>query len=183
MTFISSSESTIAKQQELVACARGDIPCDLVLKNGQVVNVFSGEILSRDVGIFQGRIAGIGHYKGHEETDIEQRYVCPGFIDGHIHLESSMLSPNQFAQAVVPRGTTAVVCDPHEITNVLGQDGIDYIIRAGKELPLDIFTMAPSCVPATTMETSGATISALEIEKLLHRPEVIGLAEMMNFFF
>jgi len=181
MPLIPPIDTSITSQQQLLSCARGETPCDLVLKNGQVINTFTGEILNQDVGIFQGRIAGIGQYSGHSEVDLKGRYICPGFIEGHIHVESSMLSPARFARAVVPRGTTTVVCDPHEIANVLGMKGVAYMLESGKHLPLDIFSMTPSCVPATDMETSGATLDPEDIDVLLGQPGVPGLAEMMNF--
>jgi len=181
MTLIPPIDTSITSQQQLLSCARGETPCDLVLKNGQVVNTFTGEILAQDVGIFQGRIAGIGQYSGHGEVDLKGRYICPGFIEGHIHIESSMLSPARFARAVVPRGTTTVICDPHEIANVLGMEGVRYMLESGKNLPLDIFSMIPSCVPATDMETNGATLNPEDIDALLDEPGVPGLAEMMNF--
>ncbi len=181
MSLTPPIDTSISSQQQLLSCARGETLCDLVLKNGQVVNTFTGEILNQDVGIFQGRIAGIGQYNGHSEVDLKGRYICPGFIEGHIHIESSMLSPARFARAVMPRGTTAVVCDPHEIANVLGMEGVRYMLESGKHLPLDIFSMIPSCVPATDMETSGATLNPEDIDALLDEPGVPGLAEMMNF--
>ena len=181
MSLLPPIDTSVTRQQQLLACARGETPCDLVLKNGRVVNTFSGEILDQDVGIFQGRIAGVGQYRGQREIDLKGRYLCPGFIEGHIHIESSMLSPARFARAVVPRGTTAVICDPHEIANVLGMEGVRYMLESGKNLPLDIFSMIPSCVPATDMETSGATLNPEDIDALLDRPGVPGLAEMMNF--
>ncbi len=181
MSLTPPIDTSIISRQQLLSCSRGEIPCDLVLKNGQVVNTFTGEVLEQDVGIFQGLVAGIGQYSGHHEVDVKGRYICPGFIEGHIHIESSMLSPLQFARAVVPRGTTAVVCDPHEIANVLGVRGVSFMLEFSKDLPLDIFSMIPSCVPATDMETSGATLAPNDIDMLLARPGVPGLAEMMNF--
>ena len=181
MSLTPPIDTSVTSQQQLLSCARGETPCDLVLKNGQVINTFTGEILNQDVGIFHGRIAGIGQYNGHSEVDLKGRYICPGFIEGHIHIESSMLSPARFARAVVPRGTTAVVCDPHEIANVLGVEGVRYMLESGKNLPLDIFSMIPSCVPATDMETNGATLNPEDIDALLDEPGVPGLAEMMNF--
>jgi len=181
MSLNASIDTSVKSQQQLLSCARGDTPCDLVLKNAQVINVFTGEILEQDVGISEGRIAGLGQYYGHQELDLDGRYLCPGFIEGHIHIESSMLTPAGFAEAVVPRGTTTVVCDPHEIANVLGMDGVRYILESATDLPLDIFAMIPSCVPATDMETSGALLSAGDIGTLLKQPNVPGLAEMMNF--
>jgi adenine deaminase len=181
MSLASPVDTALENRQQLLRCARGEEPCDLVLKNAQVINTFTGEILNQDVGLCQGLIAGLGQYHGHREIDIKQRYLCPGFIEGHIHIESSMLCPAGFAEAVVPRGTTAVVCDPHEIANVLGLEGILYMLKSAENLPLDIFAMIPSCVPATHMETSGATLTAKEISQLFDLSGVVGLAEMMNF--
>jgi len=163
----------------LIDCAAGRIPADLVLKNGTIVHVFTGETGRGDVAVIDGRIAGIGSYEGKESIDLEGKYLCPGFIEGHIHIESSMLTPSQFAAAVMPHGTTTVICDPHEIANVCGKTGIDYMLADNS--PLSIYAMAPSCVPATDMETSGAVLSAEDIDEVLNHPRVIGLAEMMNF--
>jgi len=181
MSLNAAIDTSVKSQQHFLSCARGDTPCDLVLKNAQVINVFTNEILKQDVGIAQGRIAGLGQYQGYQELDLDGSYLSPGFIEGHIHIESSMLTPAGFAEAVVPRGTTAVVCDPHEIANVLGIQGVHYILKSAENLPLDIFAMIPSCVPATSMETSGALLSAEDIRSLLQQPDVPGLAEMMNF--
>ncbi|NOQ45964.1 MAG: adenine deaminase [Desulfobulbaceae bacterium] len=172
---------SIASRQRLISCARGDAPPDLVLKNGRIINVFSGEILTGDVAVCEGRIAGVGNYRTGQEVDLAGSYLSPGFIEGHIHIESSMLEPRQFARAVLPHGTTAVVCDPHEIANVKGIPGIEYILESSRNLPVDIYAMAPSCVPATHMETAGATLNADDIGRLLNHPRVLGLAEMMNF--
>jgi adenine deaminase len=167
---------------ELIRCARGETAADLLLANARVVNVFTREVLLTDVAVSAGRIAGLGRgYRGRETVDLEGRYVSPGFIDGHIHIESTMLTPARFAEAVVPRGTTAVVCDPHEIANVLGAKGVEYFLQSGEGLPLDLFIMLPSCVPANPLETSGATLDARDLERLMHHPRVVGLAEMMNF--
>jgi len=170
-----------ADQQRLLRCARGAEPCDLVLKNARIINVFDTSITSGDVGICGDRIAGIGSYEGQREIDLGGAYLCPGFIEGHIHIESSMLSPARFAEVVVPRGTTTVVCDPHEIANVLGTAGIEYMLAAAQHTDLDLFAVIPSCVPATHMETSGATLSAEEISRLLDKDGIAGLGEMMNF--
>ena len=167
---------------EVIRCARGEEKAGLLLKNGRVVNVFTGEVLQADVAVAGGLIVGVGEdYEAHETIDLGGRIVCPGFIDGHLHIESTMLTPYQFARAVVPRGTTAVVCDPHEIANVLGLDGIRYMLDASEELPLTVFAMASSCVPATHLETAGASLSADDLATLFDHPRVLGLAEMMNF--
>lgn len=152
-----------------------------VLKNGRIVNVFSGEIDEGDVALEGGYIVGIGQFDGLEEVDLHGRIVCPGFIDAHVHIESSMVTPPIFASIITPRGTTSVIADPHEIANVLGIKGIEYMIKAGTGLPLTIHMMVPSCVPATSFETAGAEIDAKDIEKLLNYEGVLGLGEMMNY--
>ncbi len=163
----------------LIDCAAGRIPADLVFTNGRIVQVLTGEITNGDVAVIDGHIAGIGKYDGKKTVDLDSRYLCPGFIEGHIHIESSMLTPDQFAAAVIPHGTTTVICDPHEIANVCGKTGINYMLANSSSL--SIFAMAPSCVPATHMETSGAVLTAGDIAELLDHPGIIGLAEMMNF--
>lgn len=168
-------------ENTLIAVARGEEPADLLLKDAQVVNVLSAEIHPADVAIYDGRVVGFGQYQARQTIDLEGRYLCPGFIDGHVHLESSMVRPSEFARAVVPHGTTAVVTDPHEIANVLGLDGVRYILEASGGLPLTVYVMLPSCVPATHMETAGAELSATDLAALLDHPRVLGLAEMMNF--
>jgi adenine deaminase len=167
--------------ESLIAVARGEEPADLLLKNAQLVNVFSGEIHPADIAVYDGRVAGFGEYQARREVDLDGKFVAPGFIDAHVHLESSMVQPAEFARAIVPHGTTAVVCDPHEIANVLGLAGVRYILAASEGLPLQVYVMAPSCVPATHMETTGAELTAADIEELLAHERVIGLAEMMNF--
>jgi adenine deaminase len=168
-------------ENTLIAVARGEEPADLWLKNARVVNVLSAEVHPADVAIYDGRVVGFGQYEARQTIDLEGRYLCPGFIDGHVHLESSMVQPSEFARAVVPHGTTAVVSDPHEIANVLGLDGVRYILEASEGLPLKVYVMLPSCVPATQMETAGAELSAADLATLLDHPRVLGLAEMMNF--
>jgi adenine deaminase len=166
---------------KIIRFARDEETADLLLRNCKVVNVFTGEILQADVAVAEGIIIGVGEgYEAFKVEDLCGQYVCPGFIDGHIHIESTMLSPYQFARAVVPRGTTAVVCDPHEIANVLGLEGIRYMLETSEKLPLTVFVMASSCVPATHMETSGAALSAQDLAPLFDHPRVLGLAEMMN---
>jgi len=166
----------------LIAVARGEEPADLLLKNGRLVNVMSGEIHSARVAIADGRVAGWGgDYRARRVVDLAGRFICPGFIDAHVHLESSMVQPAEFARAVLPRGTTAVVCDPHEIANVLGVAGVRYILNASAGLPLAVYVMAPSCVPATHMETAGAELDAADIAQILTYDRVLGLAEMMNY--
>jgi adenine deaminase len=167
---------------KLISVARGDAPADLLLKNARIINTFVGIIEEGNVAIYGDRIAGIGNYiKAIETIDLKGSYLAPGLIDGHTHIESSMLHPAHYAHAVVPRGTSTVVTDLHEITNVTGLAGIKFVMDWAKKLPLDIFLMAPSCVPATHMETSGAEITSEEIEKIFKMPNAIGLGEMMNF--
>lgn len=168
-------------RSRLVEVARGDAPADLLLRNANLVNVRSGEIHDTDIAIFEGRVAGLGRYEARETIDLEGGFICPGLIDAHVHIESSMVTVPEFARAVVPRGTTAVVTDPHEIANVLGIEGIRYMIDSSEGLPLRVFIMASSCVPATDMETAGARLEAADLERLFEHPLVIGLAEVMNF--
>lgn len=170
------------KKEKLLSVARGNAPADLLLVNASIVNTFTGEIETGNVAISQGVIAGVGDYQeGNESLDLNGRYLCPGLINGHVHLEDSYLTPGEYARAVVPRGVLAVVTDFHEIANVCGMAGIRYILKWAEKLPLDVFGMAPSCVPATNLETAGARIDAAELEELMHHPKMIGLGEMMNF--
>ncbi len=167
---------------QFIKIARGDEPADLLLKGGQIVNVFSSEVHEADVAISEGKIVAVGSgYTAKETLDVTGRVIAPGFIDAHVHIESSMVPPPQFARAVVPRGTTTVITDPHEIGNVLGLDGIRYMFDAAKYNPLSMFVMVPSCVPSTDMETSGATLRSYDIETFKDNPWVLGLAEMMNY--
>ncbi|MDE0141379.1 MAG: adenine deaminase [Caldilineaceae bacterium] len=167
---------------ELLAVARGDQPADLLLRNGRVVNVFSGDIEDSDVALFGGRIAGVGAgYSAVESVDLQGAFIAPGLIDAHVHIESSLCLPAQFAAAIVPRGVTTVVADPHEIANVAGVDGVRYMAECSRALPLQVVLMAPSAVPATHMETSGASLSAEDLAALLEEGTVHGLAELMNF--
>ncbi|MCJ7668895.1 MAG: adenine deaminase [Dehalococcoidia bacterium] len=168
--------------KKLISVARGEIPADLLLKNARIVNTFIGEIEQADVAIYGDRIAGVGDYdEAREIIDLQGRFLAPGLINGHTHIESSMLHPARYAQAVVPRGTLAVVTDLHEIANVCGPEGIKFVMDWARKLPLDMLFMAPSCVPATHLETSGSRISSQEIKRILAHPSVIGLGEMMNF--
>ena len=171
----------MASLEERIQVASGEGTVDLLIKNGRVVNVFSGQIERKDVAIFGGRIVGFGDYPSKKMVDVKGDFLCPGLIDGHVHIESSMVTIPQFARAVVPNGTTSVIIDPHEIANVMGLRGIRFMAESAKGIPLNVFIMAPSCVPATNMETSGAVLRATEIRSLLKEPRVIGLAEMMNF--
>ncbi len=161
--------------------ARGDEPADLILRNGRVINVFTGEIIETDIAIAGDTIVGVGSdYEAAEEIDLGGRYVCPGLIDAHVHVESSMVAPPQFARAVVPRGTTTVVTDPHEVANVAGVEGIRYMLDSSEGLPLTVYVNLPSCVPATHMGTAGAELTAADLIDPADLPRVLGLAECMN---
>ncbi len=165
-----------------ILAARREIPSDLVLKGGNVVNVFSGRVTKSDVAICDGVIAGVGpEYHGKEEVDVKGKWVAPGLIDGHIHVESSMLIPSELARALIIHGTTTIVSDPHEIANVHGIDGIRFMIKNSESIPFDLYFMAPSCVPATHLETSGAELKASDLAGLKNEPRILGLAEVMNF--
>jgi adenine deaminase len=167
---------------DILAVARGDRPADLVLRNAGLVNVLSGEVYPTEIAIAGGLIAGVGRgYEAREELDLEGRFVAPGFIDAHVHIESSMVPPGEFARAVVPRGVTTVVTDPHEIANVLGLAGIRFMLEQSEGIPLDVLVNAPSCVPATHLETSGAGLEAADLATLIGHPRVLGLAEVMNY--
>lgn len=161
--------------------ARGDEPCDLVLTGGRVLSVFTREWLEVDVAIAEGTIVGLGSYRGRERRDVAGSYIVPGLIDPHLHIESSKLTPDRFAEAVVPQGTTAVVADPHEIANVLGTDGVHWLIDATDAIDLDVFVMAPSCVPASAHESPRRPLGRGDLESLLRRRRTLGVAEMMNF--
>jgi adenine deaminase len=167
--------------RERILAARGMLAPDLVLKNGRVVNVFVNEVQPADVAIHEGDVVGLGQYSGPNEVELGGSYVLPGLIDGHLHIESTLLVPGEFARAVVPRGTTSVFVDPHEIGNVLGVDGIRPLIAASEGLPVDVFVNVPSCVPASPMETSGYELGADDMAPLLDLERVVGIAEMMNF--
>lgn len=166
----------------LINVARGIEKADLVIKNANLVNVLSEEIHKCDIAITDGIIAGIGRdYQGEKEIDINGAYVTPSFIDGHVHLESTMMLPREFAKIVLPAGTTTVIIDPHEISNVLGLHGISFMHEAVRNLPIDVYTMLPSCVPATPYETSGFDLNSYDLSLLIDKPWVLGIAEMMNF--
>ncbi len=168
--------------EELIAVARGDAPGDLLLANARIVNVFTSEIEEGDVVLFDGRIAGVGRgYRARQVVDLGGAYLLPGFINGHTHIESSMLSIGQYARAVVTRGTTSVVTDLHELANVAGLWALRRLLRDAARLPLDVFLMAPSCVPATGLETTGASLGPEDIARALRWPETLGLGELMNF--
>lgn len=168
--------------ERIIRVSKGADLADLVLKNAKLVNVLSEEIYETDIAIIDGKIAGISkNYKGKEEIDLKGAYVSPSFIDGHVHLESSMLMPAEFAKLVLPSGTTTVIADPHEISNVMGLQGISFMREATKDLPLDVYMMLPSCVPATDLETSGVELNSYDLALLIDAPWVLGIAEMMNF--
>ncbi len=167
--------------EELIQVARGEVEVDLLLKNARVVNVFSGDIHRANVAIHQSRVVGFGEYRARRVIDLQGQFLSPGFIDGHVHVESSMLRVSEFARVVVPQGTTTVVCDPHEIANVLGLDGIRYILESAKYNPLSVYVMLPSCVPATDMETAGSRLTAEDLAPMLGGEWVLGLAEVMNY--
>ena len=169
------------KIEDLIAAAKGDQPADCLFTNARIINVFSGEIISGHIAVSGGYIAGIGDYPAREIIDLKQRYVCPGFIDAHVHIESSMTSVAEFAKAIVCKGTTTVVADPHEIANVMGTGGIDYMLAAAENLPVNIFFALPSCVPATLKETAGAILGPETIRPYLAHERIIALGEMMNF--
>lgn len=171
----------LAAKQRLIAVAAGREKADLVLKNAKYLNVFSNEFLCGDIAVANGLIAGVGKYDGKTEIDVSGKLVLPGFIDAHIHLESSMVTPAEFAKAVVAHGTTTVITDPHEITNVMGIDGVEYMIQASQNLPIDVHFMMPSCVPATEIDESGAELDCKDIDLYLDNKKVLGLAEMMNY--
>lgn len=167
---------------KMIEAARGDRPVAVLLKNANLVNVFTGEIYETEIAIERSRIVGLGPgYEAQQEVDLKGRYVCPGFIDAHVHIESSLCTPPQFARAVLRGGVTSVVTDPHEIANVLGLEGIRFMLESAKYGELSMYVMASSCVPATHMETSGAKLEAHDLEPLLGSPWVLGLAEMMNY--
>ena len=170
------------KKLHVVEVAAGREKADLVLKNATYVNVFCNQLSRGDIAVASGLIAGMGeHYEGEIEVDMGGKLVLPGFVDAHIHLESSLVSPKEFAKAVLPHGTTTVITDPHEIANVMGTDGIEYMIQATEDLPVDVRFMLPSCVPATPLDESGANLDYRAIDSFYDYPRVQGLAEMMNF--
>ena len=171
----------LTKKLRVIAVAAGREKADLVLKNATYVNVFSNELCHGDIAVAEGLIVGMGEYSGNTEVDMGGKIVLPGFVDAHIHLESSLVSPTEFAKAVLPHGTTTVITDPHEIANVMGTDGIEYMLQATEDLPVDVRFMLPSCVPATPLDESGANLDYRAIDSFYDHPRVQGLAEMMNF--
>jgi adenine deaminase len=169
------------KIYELIRHARGQLPADLLLTNCKIVNVFSGEIISGNIAVAGGFIVGFGDYPAETVTDLKGRYISPGFIDAHVHIESSMTSVTEFARAILPRGTTSVIADPHEIANVLGSEGIYLMLRQAVKQPMTVYFSLPSCVPSTSMETSGAVLKAADLLPFMSEERVVALGEMMNF--
>ncbi|MBE5786237.1 MAG: adenine deaminase [Clostridiales bacterium] len=180
-THVEKVQRKLEKKQRAVRIALGLEKADLVLKNANYLNVFSNEFCRGDIAVADGLIVGMGEYTSDTELDASQGIVCPGFIDAHIHLESSLVTPWEFARAVIPHGTTTVITDPHEITNVMGLQGIDYMLAASAGLPMDVHFMLPSCVPATPQDESGAELDYRSIDPYFDHPRVLGLAEMMNY--
>jgi adenine deaminase len=156
-------------------------PADLVIKNGNIVNVFTREIIKENIAIVDGYFAGIGDYEGNETIDVSGKFIVPGFIDGHVHIESAMVTPSEFSNVVLPHGVTTVIADPHEIANVSGVEGIEFMLNSSDGIPLDVYIMLPSCVPATPFENSGAALSLEQLEPLFKHPRVLGLGEVMDF--
>ena len=181
-SYAGKIQRKLLKKQRVIEAASGREKADLVLKNATYVNVFSNELRTCDIAVANGLIVGMGEYEGEQELDMTGKIVCPGFVDAHIHLESSLVSPREFAKAVLPHGTTTFITDPHEITNVMGTDGIDYMFQATEGLPIDVRFMLPSCVPATPMDESGANLDYRAIDSFYDYPRVQGLAEMMNAY-
>ena len=167
--------------RQLMRFARGDEPADLLFTNARIVNVFTGEIVGDNFAVKNGIILGVGDYSARTVLDMKHRFVAPGFVDAHVHIESAMIGVSEFARLILGRGTTTVVADPHEIANVMGKTGVDYMLRSAEDQPMDIYYTVPSCVPATRMETAGAEVSAADIAALMASSRVVGLAEMMNF--
>lgn len=181
-SYESKVSRKLRKKQRIIDVAAGREKADLVLKHATYVNVFSNELCTGDIAVAEGLIVGIGTYSGENEVDVSGKIVLPGFVDAHIHLESSLVKPSEFAKAVLPHGTTTVITDPHEIANVMGTEGIDYMLQATEGLPVDVRFMLPSCVPATPMDESGANLDYRAIDSFYNHPRVQGLAEMMNSY-
>ena len=180
-TYAGKINRKLLKKRRIIDAAAGREPAELVLKNATYVNVFSNELCTADIAVTEGLIVGMGDYTGLTEVDCSGRIVLPGFLDAHIHLESSLVSPREFVRAVLPHGTTTVITDPHEISNVMGTDGIEYMLQATEDLPVDVRFMLPSCVPATPLDESGAVLDYRCLDSFYDHPRVQGLAEMMNF--
>ena len=168
------------KQTQIFA-ASGKVKSQYVIKNAKIINVFTQRVIPGDIAIQDGMIVGIGHYSGHREIDLEGQYVCPGLIDSHVHIESTMVTPRGFAQTVIPFGTTTVIADPHEIANVKGLAGLDFMLKESEGLPLNIYFMLPSCVPAVSFENNGATLRAQDLKGYIDHLLVLGLGEMMDY--
>ncbi|MCM3162504.1 adenine deaminase [Metabacillus litoralis] len=164
-----------------LAASAKKVKADVVIKNGKIIDVFNGEIIEEDIAITDGVIVGIGHYEGIQTIDAKGKYISPGFIDGHVHIESAMVTPQQFSQVVIPHGVTTVIADPHEIANVSGSKGIQFMIDSAKDIPLNTYFMLPSCVPATPFENAGAVLTADDLEIFYKEERVLGLAEVMDF--
>jgi adenine deaminase len=171
----------LLKKRRIINAAAGREKADLVLKNATYVNVFANQLCTADIAVAEGLIVGMGQYSGEVEVNCTGKIVLPGFLDAHIHLESALVSPKEFVKAVLPHGTTTVVTDPHEIANVMGTDGIEYMLQATEDLPVDVRFMLPSCVPATPLDESGAILDYRSLDSFYDHPRVQGLAEMMNF--
>ena len=180
-TYVEKVQRKLEKKQRVIRVAAGEEKADLVLKNATYLNVFSNDFCHGDIAVAEGLIVGMGQYSGVEEIDVSDSIVCPGFIDAHIHLESSLVKPIEFAKAVLPHGTTTVVTDPHEIANVMGTEGIDYMLEATAGLPVDVHFMLPSCVPATPQDESREVLDYTVIDRYFEHPRVLGLAEMMDY--
>ena len=181
-SYAGKIQRKLLRKKRVIEAASGREKADLVLKNATYVNVFSNELRTCDIACANGLIVGLGQYDGEVEYDMTGKIVCPGFVDAHIHLESSLVTPREFAKATLVHGTTTVITDPHEITNVMGTDGIDYMFQATEGLPIDVRFMLPSCVPATPMDESGANLDYRAIDSFYDYPRVQGLAEMMNAY-
>jgi adenine deaminase len=179
--MVDIDRSAMRNIQQKLSIARGERPAELLFKNANLVNVLSGEIYRTHVAVDDGRVIGLGDYKAKKIIDLKGAYLAPSLIDGHFHVESSMLTAREFARAVVPRGTGAVVIDPHEYANVLGLDGIRYVLESTRKLPLDFFIMLPSCVPATAFETAGARFTAHDLKLMIADDRIAGVAELMNY--
>jgi adenine deaminase len=166
---------------EIIQAARGEKESDLLLTNGKIINVFSGDIQKNSIAIFSGYIVGFGEYPAKKQSTLKGQFVSPGFIDAHVHIESAMTCISEYAKTVISHGTTTVVADPHEIANVLGIEGLLYMIESSKNQPLNVYFTLPSCVPATDMETSGANITSKDIDDFMGHDKIVALGEMMNF--
>ena len=170
----------LKEKKQLIAAAAGRLEPDLVLKNARVVNVFTEELETADIAVSHGIIVGLGKYSGRKEIDLAGKIVCPGFMDGHMHLESSLLSPAEFQNAVLPHGTTGIMADPHEIANVRGKVGIEFMMSQTENLQLHVYYTLSSCVPSAPLEEAGMVLEAADLKPYYPKPEVLGLAEVMN---